>query len=210
MPSTLPTISLRGPRLGGLVLTSLVLGGCAGLPAWVPGSSAPPAAPPAEPAPVFDRSVRSVDAQAEPETVPPPAPPAAKAEVAIAPPAPPPTFRSLPPPRTPRSSQDLRRQAAERLVAASPGRSYTGAPPSILFGIPVLKVELHADGRVRHIEVMRRPSNPKARDTVDLAIEAVHRAAPYGDVARLPKPWVFSESFLFDEQRRFKPMTLDR
>ncbi|KAI1696427.1 hypothetical protein Ddc_20438 [Ditylenchus destructor] len=32
---------------------------------------------------------------------------------------------------------------------------------------------------------------------------------PYGDLSRLPKPWKFAEVFLFDDDRRFKPRTLD-
>jgi hypothetical protein len=38
----------------------------------------------------------------------------------------------------------------------------------------------------------------------------VRRAAPFGDVSRLPRPWKFSEVFLFDDNRRFKPRTLDQ
>jgi hypothetical protein len=29
-------------------------------------------------------------------------------------------------------------------------------------------------------------------------------------VSRLPKPWKFNETFLFNDQRKFKPMTLDQ
>jgi hypothetical protein len=29
-------------------------------------------------------------------------------------------------------------------------------------------------------------------------------------VSRLPKPWKYIETFLFDDERRFKPVTLDR
>ena len=61
---------------------------------------------------------------------------------------------------------------------------------------------------MRRIDVVRVPS--QAKDTVQLAIDAVRRAAPYGDVSRLPKPWRFTETFLFDDDRRFKPRTLDR
>jgi hypothetical protein len=103
---------------------------------------------------------------------------------------------------------EVRQQAARRLVAANPQGTYTGKPPDILLAIPVLTVELNADGSVRRIEVMRYPR--QARDTVDMAIAAVRRAAPFGDVSRLPKPWKFNETFLFNDQRKFKPMTLDR
>jgi len=72
----------------------------------------------------------------------------------------------------------------------------------------VLTIELNGDGSIRHIEVMRYPS--QARETVDMAIKAVKRAAPFGDVSRLPKPWRFNETFLFNDQYKFKPMTLDQ
>lgn len=114
----------------------------------------------------------------------------------------------LPAPTPPRSWAEARLQAARRLMAANPDRVYTGQPPDILLAIPVLSIELNADGSVRHIAVLRYPS--QARDTVELALQAVHRAAPFGDVSRLPKPWKFNETFLFNDQRRFKPMTLDR
>ncbi len=114
----------------------------------------------------------------------------------------------LPPPRTSRNWAELRRQAAERLVAANPDGSYMGKPPFMLLAIPVMTIELNADGSVRHISVMRHPS--QAKDTVQLAIQAIQRAAPYGDVSKLPKPWKFNETFLFKEDRKFKPMTLDR
>ena len=83
-----------------------------------------------------------------------------------------------------------------------------GAPmPEPLLAIPVLEIELDADGGVRHVSVQRRPS--QAPETVQLAIDAVHRAAPFGSVAHLPRPWKFSEVFLFRDDRRFKPRSLD-
>jgi hypothetical protein len=71
----------------------------------------------------------------------------------------------------------------------------------------VLEIELHADGSVRRVTVLRRPG--QAEDTIELAIAAVHRAAPFGDVSKLPKPWIFAETFLFNDDKRFKPRTLD-
>ncbi|MDE2614151.1 MAG: hypothetical protein KGL78_11965 [Burkholderiales bacterium] len=108
-----------------------------------------------------------------------------------------------------RSWGEFRRLAAERMVAAQPDRSYLGKVPDILFGIPVIETELNADGTVRSINVLRRPSDPAAADTVQLAIDAIRRAAPYGDVSRLPRPWKWVETFLFDDERRFKPRSLD-
>lgn len=116
--------------------------------------------------------------------------------------------RALGAPSPSRSMAEVRLQAARRLVAANPQGTYTGKPPDILLAIPVLTIELNADGSIRRIEVMRYPR--QAKDTVDTAIAAVRRAAPFGDVSRLPKPWKFNETFLFNDQRKFKPMTLDR
>jgi hypothetical protein len=105
------------------------------------------------------------------------------------------------------SMKDVRLQAAHRLVAANPGATYSGTVPDMLLAIPVLEVELNADGSIRRIEVLRRPT--QAHDTVQLAIDAMRRAAPFGNVSRLPKPWKFSETFLFTDDRKFKPRTLD-
>ena len=106
-----------------------------------------------------------------------------------------------------RNWNELRRQAAQRLVAANPGGTYMGVPPEPLLAIPVLEVELNGDGSIRKIETLRQPR--EAKDTIQLAVDALHRAAPFGDVSRLPKPWRFTESFLFNDERKFKPRTLD-
>lgn len=92
-------------------------------------------------------------------------------------------------------------------MALNPDASYTGPVHQPALAIPVLEIELNGDGSVRRIQVLRRPS--QAVDTVQLAITAVQRAAPFGSVAHLPRPWRYTETFLFDDQRRFKPRTLD-
>ena len=129
---------------------------------------------------------------------------AALAAVAI---APTPAAVRLPAPGAVRSWTELRRQAALRLVAANPQGTYVGVVPDVLLAIPVFEIELNGDGSIRNIEVLRKPR--QALDTVQLAIDAMRRAAPFGDVSRLPKPWRFTETFLFDDTRRFKPRTLD-
>lgn len=140
--------------------------------------------------------------------------PAPSAPVATVPPRPAPAPAApearlpvAPPPVAARSWDEFRVQAARRLVAANPQGTYLGTPPEPLLAIPVLEIELERDGSVRRIEVLRQPG--QARDTVQLAIQAVRRAAPFGDVSRLPRPWKFTEVFLFDDERRFKPRTLD-
>ena len=117
------------------------------------------------------------------------------------------TAVALPAPRTMRSWDDVRLQAAQRIVNANPDGTYVGQVPEPLLAIPVLEIELNGDGSVRRILVLRKPS--QAHDTVQIAAAAVHRAAPFGDVSRLPRPWKFVETFLFDDDRRFKPRTLD-
>ncbi|MBC8055682.1 MAG: hypothetical protein H7Y61_03800, partial [Rhizobiales bacterium] len=113
----------------------------------------------------------------------------------------------LPPPGPVRNWAELRRQAAHRLVAANPNGSYTDRVIEPLLGVPVLEIELNGDGSVRKIVFLRHPQ--EAKDTSRLAEAAVHRAAPFGDVSRLPKPWRFTETFLFNNERKFKPRTLD-
>ena len=115
--------------------------------------------------------------------------------------------QGLPAPKPVRSGDELRRQAAERLVMANPERSYMTPAPSHLLTVIVLDIELKADGSVRKINVLRPPRF--GPETLQMAIDAVHRAAPFGDVRRMPQPWRFTETFLFDEHRRFKPRSLD-
>lgn len=138
-----------------------------------------------------------------------PSVPVAKAPVAAAPARPVPSANAvgLPPPAAVRSWNDVRTQAARRLMAANPAITYAGAVPDPLLAIPVLEIELNADGSIRRIDVMRTPR--QAQDTVKIAIDAVQRAAPFGDISRLPKPWKFTETFLFNDDRKFKPRTLD-
>jgi hypothetical protein len=145
-----------------------------------------------------------------PSTLPPPASTGAATPTGQAP-APAPAARPVaaaPPPwRRARDWDDWRQQAALRIVALHPDGTYLGAVPEPLLAIPVLEIDLNGDGSVRRVQVLRRPT--QALDTVQLAIDAVQRAGPFGSVAHLPRPWRFTETFLFDAQRRFKPRTLD-
>ena len=136
-----------------------------------------------------------------PVPAPGPAAPAAPAAPAQPSPAPSPAARPA------RSWDEYRIQAAHRLVQANAGRTYMSKPPEPLLAIPVLEIELAANGSIVSIHVQRRPR--QALDTVQLAIDAVRRAAPFGPVGHLPRPWRFTEVFLFDDDRRFKPMSLD-
>ena len=144
--------------------------------------------------------------------------PSSRAVTIASPPAPahstqaqgkaPATAVALPAPRAMRSWDDVRLQAAQRMVSANPDGTYVGQVPEPLLAIPVLEIELNGDGSVRKIVFLRHPQ--EAKDTSKLAEAAVHRAAPFGDVSRLPKPWRFTETFLFNHERKFKPRTLDQ
>jgi hypothetical protein len=138
-----------------------------------------------------------------------PAPVVSAAPAVTAPPRPgaPVTTATLATPGAARNWDELRLQAARRLVAANPEGTYVGTVPDMLLAIPVLEIELNRDGSIRRIEVMRKPT--QALDTIEIAMDAVRRAAPFGDVSRLPKPWKFTETFLFNDVRKFKPRTLD-
>lgn len=169
---------------------SLLLAGCGGTGQR---GATPASAPAAEPA----RSVA-------PRPTPAPAPDASP-QAAIAPARSQP--KPLPPPEPVSTHEALRLQAAHRLVAANPDGVYMGEVPAVLLAIPVLEIELNRDGSIKRIGVLRRPG--QALDTIELATAAVRRAAPFGDVSRLPRPWKFNEVFLFNDDRRFKPRTLD-
>ncbi|HEX3141630.1 MAG TPA: hypothetical protein VHQ87_16360 [Rhizobacter sp.] len=113
----------------------------------------------------------------------------------------------LTPPSSTKNWTDFKLQAAKRMMEANPDGVYHGPPQQVLLAIPVLEIELNADGSIKRIEVMRRPG--QAPETLQMAIDAVKRAAPFGDVSKLPKPWKFTEVFLFNDDKRFKPRTLD-
>jgi hypothetical protein len=128
-----------------------------------------------------------------------------------APAAPAPAPRATPAPapylRPARTADEYKRQMGLRLVAANPAIAYTRRAPDVLWGIPILEVEVNADGSVRHISVVRTPA--EAGETVQMAIDAVKRAAPFGDASQVPRPWKFLQVFLFDYDGRFKPKVLD-
>lgn len=182
LPGAGPRHAVRIAWLGCLVLASVGLSGCG-------STTRPPAKTPP--------TVVPVPGAAQPSTPVQPAPGSPQAQ----------RPRELPAPVAARHWDEFKRQAALRIVAANPDITYITTPPDPLLAIPVLEVELNADGSVRKIEVLRYPR--QARDTTQIAIDAVKRAAPYGDMRHLKKPWKFAEVFLFDDDRRFKPRTLE-
>ena len=190
MPCIEPRVSRVRFARAGLVSLSLLAGCSTTQPPLASTAPANAATPP----PASTSTSRST-----PTPAPTPTPTLPSTGLAAAP--------KLPPPGPVRSWAELRRQAALRMVAANPDGTYLGEVPNTLLAIPVLEIELHADGSIRKIDVLRKPR--EALDTLQLATDAVRRAAPFGDVSRLPKPWHFTETFLFNDARQFKPRTLD-
>ena len=189
----------RAGRWLGASLAALLAAACSpsAPPPPAPGASAASSQPAASPAPSPPASAGSAPApMPRPASAPAAGPAATAAE-----------SRRLPPPGPVRDWTQLRLQAAHRMVQANPDISYLSPAVEPLLAIPVLEIELERDGSIRRITVLRQPR--QARDTVPVAIAAVRRAAPFGDVSRLPKPWKFVETFLFDDDRRFKPRSLD-
>lgn len=107
-----------------------------------------------------------------------------------------------------RDWSEYRRAAALRMIAANPQGSYLTKAPDPLLAIPVVEVHLKEDGQIDQVLVIRSPT--QALDTLRLLEAAIRRAGPFGPVTHLPKPWRFTEVFLFDHSRRFKPMILDQ
>ncbi len=105
-----------------------------------------------------------------------------------------------------RSWADYRLRAAGRIVQANGGQTFTGPLPEALQAIPVLQIQLNADGSVRAIDILRRPRF--APETLQMAMDAIRRAAPFGPVSHLPRPWQFNETFLYNDDLKFQLRSL--
>ncbi|MFL6693213.1 MAG: energy transducer TonB [Ramlibacter sp.] len=105
-----------------------------------------------------------------------------------------------------RNSADYKLRAARRIQATSGSETFSGPLPDPLQSIPVLQVQLNRDGSVRKIVVLRTPG--QSPETVQMAVRAVRRAAPFEPVGHLPRPWQFNETFLYNESMKFQLRTL--
>jgi len=112
-------------------------------------------------------------------------------------------------PAVPKNMDEFKKVAARKMLAANPDVTYGGKPQAMNFGIPILEIELNDDATVKNISVVRPPANEAAASTVDIAMDAIRKAAPYGDISKLPKPVKWTEVFLFNDQKKFKPRSLE-
>jgi hypothetical protein len=113
---------------------------------------------------------------------------------------------SVMPDRPARNMVEYRVKAARKIQQSNPQLGFEGPVPDPLASIPVLLVHLNANGTVRRVEVLRTPHY--FPHTVEVAKRAVERAQPFESVAHLPKPWQFSETFLFNDDLKFQLRTL--
>ena len=143
--------------------------------------------------------------------LPPHAPPPPPAQSVPPPPAPPPVV--APPPSVAVPSlppvanwTQYRVRAANRIMQANPSHTFGGKLPDPLNAIPVLQIQLNADGSIKFIDVLRTPRTEP--QTVQLAMEAIKKAAPFGPVTNLPQPWQFNETFFYDDDLKFQLRTI--
>ncbi len=131
-----------------------------------------------------------------------PLPPHTPPGAAPAPPAAP-AAGSLP---AVRSMAEFRRRAAQMIMAANAGNTFTGPVPEPLYGIVVVTIAFNADGSVKSTNLMRRSS--VGPDSNNLAVDAVRRVKNFGSVGNLPGPWEFNETFFYNDARKFQLRTI--
>ncbi len=120
--------------------------------------------------------------------------------------APAPAVRPAPGAGPARNWTEYRLRAARRIAAASAAETFGGPLPDPLQSIPVLQVHLDRDGQVARIEVLRTPR--QSPQTVQMAMQAIRRAAPFEPPVHLPRPWTFAETFLYNDALKFQLRTL--
>jgi hypothetical protein len=117
---------------------------------------------------------------------------------------------TIPPPPNPsaraRDWTEYKIRAARRIQLANPAETFSGPLPDPLQSIPVLQVHLNRDGSVRDISVLRTPR--QSPETLQMAMRAIQRAAPFEPVGHLPRPWQFNETFLYNEDLKFQLRSL--
>jgi TonB family protein len=101
---------------------------------------------------------------------------------------------------------EYRRRAAQLILAANPGASFTGEQPLQWYGIATVTISFNADGSVRNVDLMRRSSiSPEVNA---MAVDAARRVGNFGPVGNLPQPWQFNETFLYNTDKRFQLDTI--
>ena len=105
-----------------------------------------------------------------------------------------------------RNWEEYKLRAARKVMQTSAGETFSGPTGDHLRSIPVLQVQLNRDGSIRNIVTLRTPKfSPQ---TLQMAIRAIQRAAPFEPVGHLPQPWQYSETFLYNDDLEFQLRSL--
>lgn len=105
-----------------------------------------------------------------------------------------------------RTMAEYRRRAAQQIIAANPGGTYAGPVAEPAYGIVVLNVALYPDGSVKSTSFLRRST--VGPDANDMAVQAVRRVGSFGPISNLGGPWEFSETFFYNDARKFQLRTV--
>jgi protein TonB len=103
------------------------------------------------------------------------------------------------------TARAYRADAASHVYGLNKDRIFKGRLPPLLYAIGVLQVDLDAQGRVRSLNWMRRPSH--APEVVAEIERTVRAAAPYPAPARMGKV-VWTDTWLWHKSGRFQLDTL--
>lgn len=113
---------------------------------------------------------------------------------------------TLPPSSNPNANapdmQAYRVQVGKKIMQANGDATFAGSLPDPLASIPVIEISLNADGSIRGLDVTR--TSPFHPETAQMAMAAIRKAAPFGSIANLPQPWVFNETFLYNDDLKFQ------
>lgn len=105
-----------------------------------------------------------------------------------------------------RNWEEYKQRVARRIMQTSAGETFSGPTGDHLRSIPVLQIELNRDGSIRDVTVRRTPKY--SPETLQMAIRAVRRAGPFEPVGHLPRPWQYTETFLYNEDLKFQLLSL--
>ena len=101
---------------------------------------------------------------------------------------------------------EYRRRAAQLIMAVNAESVVQGALQEPLLGIPVVQVQLNADGSIRFVDTLR--ASKVAPETTNPALAAIRKVGNFGPVSNLPPPWQFTETFLYNDGMRFQLRTV--
>ena len=91
-------------------------------------------------------------------------------------------------------------------MAANAESVAQGALQEPLLGIPVVQVQLNADGSIRFVDTLR--ASKVAPETTNPALAAIRKVGNFGPVSNLPQPWQFTETFLYNDGMKFQLRTV--